>query len=98
MDTGNYGANTIGRLSSPLISVNTKQKCFIFSYKVTSVSSFGISYLKVTFGDIPHWKTSEGEGRAIIGLFQFNFTARVGIFKFVRLGSSVNFFFFLDHD
>lgn len=86
MDTENYGSNTIGRLSSPSIPVNTKQKCLIFSYKVTSGSSLSTSFLKVIFGDIPHWKTSEGEGRVIIGLYQFNYTARVGIFLIFKFG------------
>jgi len=43
--------------------------------------SNGLPILKVTFGGIPHWESREGEGRAIIGLYQFNTTSRVSRFK-----------------
>lgn len=82
MDAGNYGLSTFGRLISPPINpTNSKQKCLIFSYKVMPGNSRGIPTLTVTFGGIPHWVTSEGEGRVIIGLYQFNVTSKVGIFN-----------------
>lgn len=82
LDAGNYGSSTVGRLlSPPLLPVQNKQKCLIFSYKVTSGTSSGTPFLTVTFGGIPHWATSGGEGRVIIGLYQFNVTSKVGIFN-----------------
>ncbi|XP_025196296.1 uncharacterized protein LOC112595351 [Melanaphis sacchari] len=80
LDAGNYGSNTFGRLLSPPISsIKSKQRCLIFAYKVMSGSSSGFPILKVTFGGIPHWETHEGEGRAIIGLYQLNTTSRITI-------------------
>lgn len=79
MDSGSYGSSTAGRLlSPPLLPVKNKQRCLIFSYKVTSGTSSGTPFLTVSFGGIPHWSTSGGEGRVIIGLYQFNVTSKVG--------------------
>lgn len=82
MDAGNYGSSTSGRLvSPPIFPIKTKQRCLIFSYKVTPGISYGISMLKVSFGNIPHWATSEGEGKVIIGLYKFNVVSEVNIFS-----------------
>lgn len=82
MDAGSYGSTTTGRLLSPtLLPVRSKQRCLIFAYRVMSGSSNGIPTLKVTFGGIPHWESHEGEGRVIIGLYQFNITTRVSRFE-----------------
>lgn len=87
MDAGNFGFSTVGRLISPLINPSdSKQRCLIFSYKVMAGNSYGTPSLTVTFGSIPHWATNKGEGRVIIGLFQFNVTSKVGIFNFCCLG------------
>lgn len=82
MDAGNYGSSTSGRLiSPPLLPSKTKQRCLMFSYKVTSGSSYGPHILKVSFGGIPHWATTKGEGKVIIGLYKFNVTSKVNIFN-----------------
>lgn len=82
MDAGNYGSTTTGKLSSPILPpARNKQRCLIFAYKVMSGNSNGIPILKVTFGGIPHWESHEGEGRVIIGLYQFNITTKAGRFK-----------------
>lgn len=81
MDAGNYGSSTFGKLISPQIPpVESKQRCLIFSYKVISGTSHGAHTLTVTFGNIPHWTTSEGEGRVIIGLYKFNISSQVSLF------------------
>lgn len=78
MDAGNYGSSYFGKLISPPIPpVEINQRCLIFSYKVLSGSSYGAHTLTVTFGNVPHWITSEGEGRVIIGLYKFNVTSQV---------------------
>lgn len=72
MDAGNYGIHTTGKLVSPLlIPVKNKQRCLIFSYKVAPGTSLATPILQVFFGGIPHWSTSEGEGRVIIGLYSY---------------------------
>jgi len=78
---GDYGSSTVGRLlSPPILPLKNKQKCLIFSYKVTSSeTSHGNATLLVTFGGIPHWATYGGEGRVIIGLYKLNFTSKVSI-------------------
>lgn len=78
MDAGNYGP--IGRLiSPPFRPVKVTQTCLIFSYRVT-VGTWNIEpSLTVYFGGIPHWNTSKGEGRAVIGLYKLNATSNVGI-------------------
>lgn len=92
MDAGNYGPNTTGRFVSPPIPpIQNVQRCLVFGYKVMSGSSHGIPTLSVTFGGIPHWKTSEGEGKTIIGLYKFNVTSKVSIFYLVFLRSENDF-------
>lgn len=82
MNARNYGSTTVGRLLSPsLLPVASKQRCLQFSYKVTSSDSQNRPTLKVIFGEIPHWETHKGEGRAIIGLYRFNVSNKVSIFK-----------------
>jgi len=83
LDAGNYGSSTSGRLiSPPLLPSKTKQRCLMFSYKVTSGISSGPHILKISFGRIPHWATTEGEGKVIIGLHKFNVTSKVNRFNF----------------
>ncbi|VVC28456.1 Hypothetical protein CINCED_3A016241 [Cinara cedri] len=80
LDAGNYGSSTFGRLVSPSIPppiTQNKQRCLIFGYKVMSGKVSGVPKLTVTFGGIPHWETFEGEGKAMIGLFTLNDTARI---------------------
>lgn len=82
MNAGNYGPTIVGQLISPsLLPVASKQRCLQFSYKVTSGDSQNHPTLKVILGGIPHWETHEGEGRAIIGLYRFNVSNKVSIFK-----------------
>jgi len=91
LDAGSYGSTTTGKLLSPtLLPVGNKQRCLIFAYRVMSGNSNGIPILKVTFGGIPHWESHEGEGRVIIGLYQFNISTRVGRFKLYFLNSMFN--------
>jgi len=95
LDAGNYGSSTTGRIvSPPLFPVKNKQRCLIFSYKVGSGNSHGIPLLTVLFGSIPHWSTSEGEGRVIIGLYRFNITSKVSIFILCFLDLWLMFFLF----
>lgn len=83
MDAGNYGSSTSGRLvSPPIFPAKGKQRCLIFSYKVIPGIAFGTATLKVSFGNIPHWATSDGEGKVIIGLYKFNDVSEVNIFSF----------------
>lgn len=102
MDAGNYGgSSTVGRLVSPSIPppVKNVQRCLVFGYKVMSGSLYGTPTLKVTFGGVPHWTTSEGEGKAIIGLYKFNVTANVGIFYLCFIEKCESFLKpFLDHN
>ncbi|XP_025196925.1 uncharacterized protein LOC112595796 [Melanaphis sacchari] len=80
LDAGNDEFTNTGRLiSPPVLPVGNDQKCLIFSYRVTSGNSTGSPILKISFGGIPHWETHEGQGRAIIGLYQFNTTSRIVI-------------------
>ncbi|XP_026808745.1 uncharacterized protein LOC113550967 [Rhopalosiphum maidis] len=73
-------STTVGRLLSPsLLPVASKQRCLQFSYKVTSSDSQNRPTLKVIFGEIPHWETHKGEGRAIIGLYRFNVSNKIVI-------------------
>jgi len=82
LNAGNYGPTTVGRLISPsLLPVASKQRCLQFSYKVTSGDLQNRPTLKVILGGIPHWETHEGEGRAIIGLYRFNISNKVSVFK-----------------
>lgn len=82
LDAENYGTAKTGRLVSPaILPAKTLQRCLIFSYKVTAGISHQTPFLKVLFGNIPHWATSEGEGRVIIGLFDFDVTSKVCVFN-----------------
>lgn len=83
LDAGTYGSSVTGQLLSPPIQpVNDKQTCLIFSYVVRSGNSHGTvasPILSVTFGGIPHWETSVGEGKVIIGLYKLDIPSTVSI-------------------
>lgn len=85
LDAGTYGSGVTGQLLSPPIQpVNEKQICLIFSYVVRSGKSYGTiasPILSVTFGGIPLWETSAGEGRVIIGLYKLDISSTVSIFN-----------------
>lgn len=99
LDARTYGSGVTGRLLSPsIIPVNDNQMCLMFSYVVRSGKSYDTiahPILSVTFGGVPHWVTSVGEGRVVIGLFKLDVPSTVSylIYFFFFSLNYYSFFF-----